>query len=813
MDRDSFRAERMAWFDRLLDKALTPRVLRIAASDPRSAELSRSVLGLMVMHVGIGHLLGYEDEDQSIPDAFPSNVVVDVVSHVWRAGEVDPALVLHLTHTWITYYCLGRDTGSIDEAILETVLDSPVGRWVQSMTAWDLSPAPPSADFEDSACKLRLLEADERSELLGPTSKIFDFEGSHIWTVQTLLALEELSLDSRALTLLELVASFPDSEEDNARAADIALARKAQIVAQSIPGSWPSTSTRHVPEWVEQVVLQFGARFWDGTTGLVPNWLIVVESKEELRSLQSWLYKPRIGMPEAAAADAVEFSIPFTFESGETGHAWIRYPNSDLLSQIHLRTLLAVRFLRLDVYRITAESELVFEWSAGMPFPDELAEQLTVDLPAITPDSRFDVGVARGTESLLQMAMRDGHNFELVQRCQEAYWQDPEGELASAYRRFLNVAHAAALARFRGSIADDEVLEEAYESLRTEMSRVPTRALPPPLDARVLGPQRIYLQFRTTAGDQFLEAFSAYRRSDGVVIDERWDLSASVRIDSLSADPAICVDQLVAGFRELSVLLSQGVKHAVVSLDQATYGLPVHQALINLGFEEVSYAHTLSSLSSPVDWSSRDTAIVEGWAGRDGEHIEAVTTELAAVRTLYRDSDAASAHEPVDVVHLSGHAQTGTSYADVCIASSPSGVTSSASVLRDFDETASLVVLAACGTGIVDFGGRRLLATPPLDVAFIEAGAGAVISTAAPVNDTIAGVFSITFHHAYSSGSSIWGAYAVARGAARGDSLPPGTAEWLQSVWPTWVADRERALREASAHWILFRVSGRHWEV
>ena len=86
-----------------------------------------------------------------------------------------------------------------------------------------------------------------------------------------------------------------------------------------------------------------------------------------------------------------------------------------------------------------------------------------------------------------------------------------------------------------------------------------------------------------------------------------------------------------------------------------------------------------------------------------------------------------------------------------------------------------------------------------------------MVATSAPVNDTIAGVFSCVFHYAYSHGSAIWPAYSLATEAARGEDPPDEIAEWLATAWPTWRTDRERALRKADADWMLFRVSGHHW--
>ena len=98
-----------------------------------------------------------------------------------------------------------------------------------------------------------------------------------------------------------------------------------------------------------------------------------------------------------------------------------------------------------------------------------------------------------------------------------------------------------------------------------------------------------------------------------------------------------------------------------------------------------------------------------------------------------------------------------------------------------------------------------------MDVAFIEAGARAVVSTSTPVNDYIACFFATVFHSELLEGTSLWEAFVNAREAARSGELP-NSAEVIERCWPNWYSDIRAALAQHPHDWESYRLSGRYWD-
>ena len=274
---------------------------------------------------------------------------------------------------------------------------------------------------------------------------------------------------------------------------------------------------------------------------------------------------------------------------------------------------------------------------------------------------------------------------------------------------------------------------------------------------------------------------------------------------------------MAEGFRELRGLVELGICKIVVNAHSVTYNLPYHEALLRMGFTEASYSHRAGTLNRGCPSESTNTVVI-GYAGAGTRHIKAVDTELEFVSELY---DTTVTESPLSklpaTVHLSGHGHAGSKNYEVGIEIDPTGPPlSSARVLMDLDATDSdLVYLSACSTGSGSYGPLQLADTVPLDVAFIEKGARAVLSTSAPVNDSVACFFACIFHHARSTGDTIWDAYALAREATRDQEVPhnrPHLGDMLGRIWPQWRTDLMNGAASAPDDWQLFRLSGRHWK-
>jgi hypothetical protein len=803
MDAATFVEGRTHWLRGLSSRLVTGRVERILR--PLGPDVPVEQRAMFVLHCGLGHMLGLEDDDLAIGDSMHARMATDIISKVWRAGEVDAAIARYLVPAWISFYCVGRDTIRFDAAFLRSLVNSPVGRWAASQTVYDLNSQYIDRRLEVLVDSLARFDGHVVRQLLGVSSSQFDFPGTHIQAVQVLHALDRLAIEDTAATYLEHLAAFADSETDMTAVRDLNEARSIQLVGHSIPGAWPRSTGHHVPSWVRQVVIGRGARFWNGTTGFVPTWVFVAESEEELRAVHAWTYNPGIAVKSFAPHSSMELGIKLEFAPDDHGYAWYLYA-LDRVDQIHLRTLIHTKLLRVEVYRVTPDFELKFEWATGVQLDPRLEEILDI-LPEVEHVYKF--GPLTTSERLTIMASLDHHNFEFVQRCMSHKRDAPSSALSSAFGRFLQVSHAAARQKALGGLSPGEVISESYERVRQTLASEPSNPTQA-LHLECLGKGRAYVLLRVAADDGHVEGWSAYTDETDRCRTDQWDLSSDLRLERVPPGAA-SLPLLIEGLGELVALLSRGITGLVVSLDQRMYGYPVHQALLELGFHDVSYTHALARLRPPR--TSHRTAVVRGWSGSGSHRLQSVEKELSSVRTLYRSQESMDDLDLVDVIHLSGHAETGALNTDVIFRDSESSVISAAGVLQNLQCDGQVVVLAACNTGVVELQPNHLVETTPLDVAFLEAGAAAVVATSAPVNDVVAALFSLGFHHAYTSGASPWQAFIVGRDLVRRASAPAALETWLTARWSSWKTDLRRALGRAPSDWMLFRLSGQHWRL
>jgi len=786
----------------------------LAETLPGFERLSICERALATLHVGIGHLLGITDGDITIAGALTKEAIARLISRRWRDGAADPLTSAHLIETWIGLFQLARDTGTARLDFLTLLHNSQTGQRLASLTQQNLD----ITAIEDTVLRgylARLETAPIEASSFPGLMFSWECDGSHLGMIRALTREHNLSGMVRAVTLLELTASLPDSEDDQWELNSLDAASRVHHYYLSIPGAWPGPTDHDVPLWVRDVVTVQGARMWYASSGFVPGWLIVAESDEELRAIMRWTYEPGFGI-DYSDSRALTFVFPLKFVSDENSYAAYRYRLDDLQHMHWLSTLLAVKLVRLDIYRLDAAGRLKFVFAFGTPLPPEVIDEARSHLREVMPneDNIQLFGESTPADWLQLMSQTERNSFENLAVCAEEL--RTRSELGAAYRHYLRVVDTATSASLRGSLFDTRTYAEAKEVLRTAISRHPIEHRP--IELQYLGAGRGLVQFVLTLDQPAsLRAFAAYLRSDGETVTEQFEFSTEIDLGfSYNTIDELCA-YLRDGLVQLRSLKSEGVESLVISVGAGVYNLPFHEALMELGFLEISYTHRVGSLAPEPVPSSNTPALVCGYAGNGSDRIASVDVELGIVTALTAGAIRALPDTLPGVVHLAGHAVTGDQPYEMAMWLGPADTKplSSAGVLLDVDaSTTSLVFLSACSTGAGDFPAGELVEAVPLDIAFIEKGARAVISTAAPVNDQVACFFACVFHDELRRGSSIWTSYSTARQAAKTATLGDGRSElnsMLSARWPTWQRDIERRNASGDGSWRLFRVSGRHW--
>ncbi|MEO6504036.1 MAG: CHAT domain-containing protein [Jatrophihabitantaceae bacterium] len=809
---EGYFSGRALWVDWLAHRICPDRLVKRV--DGFEA-LSAAERALATLHVGIGHILGVADEDLRIEGALTADAATQLISRWWRHGGADPLTSANLVLSWIGLFQLARDTGTARADFLTLVRESQTGQRLTSMTSANLDVS--SADDHVLRNYLHNLETAPIDAASFPEA-IYSWEcsGSHLGIVRALASACDLSDLVGVVTMLELTACYPDSEDDRWDVDALEAAGRMHHFYLSVPGGWPESNAQEVPRWVRDVVTVQGARMWYATSGFVPGWLIVAESDEELRAILRWTYSPAFGV-DPSNPKQITFVFPLEFASNDTSEPAYRYQLHDVQLLQWLRTLLAIKLIRLEVYQLDVNGHLNFVFTFGTLLPPELIEKARGHLNEMMPDEA-DIHLFKDstpTEWLVLMSQTERNTFASLAMC--AGELGTESELGDAYRHHLHLVDAATSASLRGGLFDTRAYAEAKESLQTSISRHP-REEPRPLQLEYLGAARGLVQFVVTVDEPVaLQAFAAYLKADGEAVVKRFEFSIEIDLGFRYRTIDELCGYLRNGLTQLKSLQAEGVESLVISAGAGIYNLPFHEALMELGFLEVSYTHRVASLAPrPVDPTDAP-ALVCGYAGAGSNRIASVEVELDIVAALVGKATRALSDTLPSIAHLAGHAKAGGQPYEIGMWLGPADgrPLSSANVLLEVDASAaSLVFLSACSSGAGDFPVGELVEAIPLDVAFIEKGARAVVSTAAPVNDQVACFFACVFHDELRRGSSIWTSYAVARQAASTATLGEDRAElssMLSARWPNWRRDMERQNTSGDASWRMFRVSGRYW--
>jgi hypothetical protein len=818
VNEEAISRGRDVWFKHICSKTDT-RVIRGALGSREGSESddrdSAEVI-MLILQVGLGHLLGYRSGDIAIDQWLAPEQVDAVIARVWRTGQIDADLSRFLAPAWQSVFQVGSDSGALASDLVELLRTSTVGRWVASQTTADLRRDAVNVDLVAAISDSKISSAAIDAAADYPTSEHLDVAQSHIPALRLwALKFGGHRASAKTATPLELLACYQESSQELRDREWLEEARAVQHVYMSMPGSWPGLEDTDVPPWVRENVLGRGGRMATTTSGHVPGLFFVAESDEEVEAFRTWTFNPSLALDQIDGSTvSIGLSLPFR-DPEERRNAWYYYRCDDVSDLNRLRTTLAMGVVRVDLYRISSEAELLYIDSIGVHLPPQFVEIARTQLDDATPIDVSFLNLDDYTtgEWLQMMASLDRSAFERLQLCRSALISSPTSPLAVRYAQHLAVAHSCGAAVARGAIPDGDLLAETYQAVRAEIGRS-SRGPLAELDLGILGPGRGYLQLRVTQEEQYIHGFIAYVDSAGSPQVERVDFSSSLDLHELPDDIVGLVAALADGMSALADLLANGVTSLVINMAPGIYNLPVHEAMLSLGFNEASYSHRLSSLAVRNPLADLALQIV-GWAGEGRSYLHSVDLEMAAVTSLYQDVAASGTLPPrlPGVVHLAGHATTGDMPYDVALHFAPGEVLTPARVLLEVDAGAcDVVVLSACSTGAAQFRPRQITDSAPLDVAMIEAGARCVLATAAPVNDTIAAVFSCAFHFAYKRlGYDVWNSYAFARSRLNQTSTHVEFDAWLSQHWVDWGSALAISRVAAPNDWMLFRLSGRHW--
>lgn len=798
----TFAEARYLWFEHVAAKFLNSTTNEVF----KDTDCSLQEQAMLVVHVGIGHLYGVADSDSCIEGVLSPKQVETLISRYWRDGNVSPNISRLVPFLWSSVYRLGRDTSSIRVEILEPLFDSQLGRRLRNESDHDLTPTA----VDTRAIEYVKANPIQACSTYSVESRPLDCDGSHLCFIATLLDEGNRNV-LEFVTLFEIFSCLPTDDEALSDIGALEEAGNRHEIFRSMPGGWPGPGPSDVPGWVRDVVINVGARMYYASTGHVPGWLIVAESDDELRAIQRWTYEPKFGFGIDSSGDPV-LSIGITYPSdGVSADAWWVYPLRDSRSVNRLSALIAIGVVRLDIYRISSDAKLEFVFAFGCPLPIPLRDACRQFLRenSLPPSEVRLFRPMTPEDDLWGMSLVERNLYDGLSVGLQALRADEPLELARAFRTHLESLDATTAATF-GGLSIDDLYQESRERWKvaiTQSERPPQQTI----DLAVLGAERGYVQFRLRLDwPAVLVAHVAYVNQRGelktLTVEFEGDLNATWDVNQQA-------EALCEGLSELVEMLSEGITSLIICPAPTVYNLPYHEALLRLGFNEVSYTHRLETLRSSIRSTNAETGVL-GFAGVGDRYIGAVEVELDIVAETYGVSRTQQLAGPLpSVLHLAGHGHAGSRTYETAMEISATGTPlSSARVMLDFDASeCELVFLSACSSGAGVYLPDQMVEGVPMDVAFIESGARTVISTSRPVNDFIACFFAAVFHSALHAGNSIWGAYLEARDAAKSGKLPVHSAA-LEQRWPTWEVDVRAALSVHPHDWQNYRLSGRYWD-
>jgi hypothetical protein len=811
---NEFQARRAGWLEAIAIQmmARTPwqEAQRAHPDDPPLSHIEKAML---VSHVGLSHIYGLSEEDMTIGPYLPFEVAERTISR-WRSGDFDPRLCSQLNLLWLALFQVGRDTCTIRKPILEDVATSALCNIVRYQTEGNLQPK------RDTALSAIAEEhyADFSYAAEGvPTNGRYplDIADNHLPLLRHLLRNSEQHILS-FVSLLELIACYGDDENYTWGANALEKVRSRKFLPLILSGAWPQKAGAAPPAWILDMVRTRGARFSYASSGFVPGWFLVMDSADIERAVVRTGYETKFFF----SGEEGKLILGFVLEFPDDTRAHITYAyhlaNTDSLN--NLSTMLAIGIVRIDFYKLNPDASLSWSHSIGRQIPHELIIALRTEVMKWTAVDLAGVADNHWTieQRMQQMALMERNLFERLVIPQQLLQTEANSSLPRAYSRFLDVAHVVTRQHYAGKMVDTTLYEEAVNDLYRNIALSASSFEPVNLD--IAGNDTAYIQMYTVDG--YLHALVAFSGLKNVKQCWDIDLSDKIRLSTITDDICKVSNELSSALIELKKLQDEGVNKLILCAGVDIYNLPFHDALINLGFDRVSYTHRLGTIATDFNLRTDASAYISGHADPEGTYLAAMTYELSVLQLIYGETRTVApvAKEMPEIMHWAGHGFHGFTAFEGGMQMGPSTTdfVSSASILADYDcSSTSLVYLSACSTGRGEYAYNSLPMAIPLDVAFIEAGARAVLSTSAPVNDVVSTFFAIVFHFALVGKQlSVWDSYELARLCTRSQALTSAVNELgiiLDAQWPSWATDLNLATRRAPDDWRLFRLSGRFW--
>ncbi|MFT4296763.1 MAG: CHAT domain-containing protein [Micropruina sp.] len=775
MTPDTLDRLRRAWITQVAESAFPPEW---ASRLPELSERGPITRCTVVLGVGVGHLLGVDTADLVFADQLDTRQVVQLINHAWRGGELSPDLAAWLLPSLQSMLWAARRYEEWD--------GSPLGAWfagshLQQRIAetWGEGWAP-TRDFEVGISTLCAEAPDGLS-----------MDELYAW-----LCRESASSFLWSLTPLEARLLGADPERDAARMR-LECARADRYVWLSVPGAWPEHPGDVPPAWLRDTVATEGARFWRASAGYVLTLTAIVETDRDERSLRRWCYAPSFGI-RFPSDSSVDLFIVLDPEE-DPAYLPFHFSYDDHRTAQQLDVLIEVGIVRIEFYRLIEEGDLLHLWNFGVPTTDltilrDHRDQWVGEAPA-----RIDPAPA-AADLIAMIDQRQRALFDSTLPSIDTRSAAPA--VAAAWERRLQVLEDAARRHAFGSPLDQELLSESATELRLAeagVHRVPLHSNP-----EVLASGEALLHFSVEEQSRWFSAVVVYRGGNGTLDGQVLDLE----IVYPAPDRATVTGALVQLLTPLRVLLDRGITDLLISAGLGAYDLPLHDAALALGFRTASYSHSLR-LHRRSSLSTGDlTGGVIGYAGSGGSHLAAAAAELEIVRAI---TDAVVMADWRGswprLVHVAGHGVTGSREYESGILLDDD-LLSAPGILRSVDASATeLTFLSACDSGAGVFRPGQVGRSVPLDVALMEKGCRAVISTSAPVNDQVALIFATAFHHWFASGLSAWDSYRHARAVFSDQRIrvPSDIAVRLDKGFPAWRGSVHPSDRDG---WRLFRFSG-----
>jgi hypothetical protein len=301
------------------------------------------------------------------------------------------------------------------------------------------------------------------------------------------------TLESLTSSEMELLAA----EATDLRFRDRCLDAGARIYHYDFmaPGALPATGEqqlRHPPAWMQDQILNGGARFWHDRAGPLPLWLATAENAEHERlleplrhgrvSIAGWQRESAYHIDLHVGDDRSQpLVLPFTYSLDYVTEAW------------QLLLAASVGVIRLFLLRLTDDGRLWLLDTVPLPLPPELCEELTgVALASIRAavGNDMDLLTAAFTPTLEDIA---SGTFDACERAKgedlldELTLTAPPGVSDVGWRAFQEASRF--LARYRAtrirqagaaSDATDPVLNRAVELRARKREEARSRMSPRP---------------------------------------------------------------------------------------------------------------------------------------------------------------------------------------------------------------------------------------------------------------------------------------------------------------------------------------------